>query len=161
MIKRAAAAAVAGAFVSPVSIATSARAGDVKCCTYVVGWQPTLGRHARYVTGDATGGFAPARILAGVSVEPSFAGLSPLALHADGRVLLLASGPSGARIYARRGAEGFRPAFRPPPSDVYPGEGAGLAVAGDRILAVWQKRAGPTADADSGEPHLVLDPGPL
>ena len=124
-------------------------------------WQPTLGNHARYATSRANGSFGPARMLTGVSIEPSFAGLPPLALHADGRVLLLGNGPSGARIYARRGEGGFRPAFRPPPSDVYPGDGAGLAVAGDRILAVWQKPASPTADAESGEPHLVLDPGPL
>jgi hypothetical protein len=119
-------------------------------------WQPDEGNSARYAVLRGTR-FEPVRVLAGVRVEFSFAELSPLAIAGDGTAVLLASGPEGSTLYARRVGSGFRVLRRNPAQDAFSdADGAGLAVAGKRIMLVAQRAGNPDSIDPSGEAVIVL-----
>jgi hypothetical protein len=126
-----------------------------------VAWQPDEGNNARYATAGPNGRFEPTQMLAGVRIEFGFANQSPLAMLPDGTAVLLAGGPHGSTIYARRPGAGFRPLFEPPPEqDDFntEAEGGGLTVSGHRILAVLQVPSHPDVIGPTGEIVLVASP---
>ena len=115
----------------------------------IIVWQPAAGGDTHYASLGADGTVTPSRTLSGGFVDSGFFGLRPLVTRDDGAALLLADGPGSPTIYAWRTRAGFRPAFvAPAGEDVYSANaGAGLAVNGRRLLAVWQQpeyRTGPT-----------------
>ena len=123
-------------------------------------WQPDDGNNARYATAARDGRFSRARMLAGVRVGFGIAGCVPLAMRADGTALLLAEGPRGATVLARRPGGAFRTLPLPPGTDEATGaEGAGMAVSGLRMLAVWQRPSDPDSIDPSGEAVLAVTPG--
>lgn len=126
-----------------------------------VAWQPDQGSNARYASAGPDGRFEPAQMLAGVRIGFGFANQSPMAMLPAGTAVLLAEGPHGSTIYARRPTARFRRLFEPPPErDEFnaEAEGGGLTVAGHRILAVLQVPSHPDVIDPTGEVVLVASP---
>jgi hypothetical protein len=121
-------------------------------------WRGEEERGFRYVVGQRGGGFGPVATLAGYEVDFAFAGLSPLVTRGDGTTLLLAKGlPEGFVLLSRSGGTGFVPVSDGLTDRAH--HGAGLAAAGDHVLAVWQTRFGdPESGEESGRAVMRFDP---